>query len=431
MTDERYVVLGLAPPHEPWYREVAHWATDARVAMDFVKCVSTDELRARLGSGRFHSALLIDGRVLGLDRDLLDLACRNGTAPLVVESDAARRDWCTLGAYTVLPRDLTPQGLLVALREHAEPVVDVARRLPPPELERAPGWRAPLVTVLGSGGAGSSTIAMAIAQGAAADPRYAGRVVLLDLALDADQAFLHDVGDVVPGLPELTEAHRLGNPPRHEIDALLHELPSRGYRLLLGLRRHRDWSALRPLAVEAALDAVRAGHRAAVADVDGDLEGEAECGSIEVEERNHLSRTAVRQARIVVVVGQPNAKGLHSLIRVLDRVLAMGVDPSSLVPLVNRSPRAPRARAKITAAFAELTAGAPGWRHLPSPVHVPDRRRLDDVVLSGAALPPALVRPVAGVVLALLDRTADPITQAPVAVTPGELGSWSDVEVCP
>jgi hypothetical protein len=430
VTDERYVVLGLAPPHETWFREVARWATDGRVAMDFVKCLSPDELRARLGSGRLHSALLVDGRVVGLDRDLLDFARRNGTAPLVLESGRGTRDWYSLGAFTVLSRELSPEELLVALREHAEPVVEVARRVPPSSVEPAPGWRAPLITVLGAGGAGSSTIAMAIAQGAAADQRYAGRVVLLDFALDADQAFLHDVGDVVPGLPELVEAHRLGNPPRHEVDALLHELPDRGYRVLLGVRRHRDWAGLRPLAVDAALDALRAGHRLAVADVDRDLEGEDECGSIDIEERNHLSRIAVQHARVVVVVGSPNAKGLHALIRVLDGVLALDVDPSSVIPLINRSPRSPRIRSKISAAFGELTASSAGWRELPSPVHILDRRRLDEIVLSGAALPATLVRPAAGVVLSVLDRAAQPPRREPVAVGRGSLGSWSDVEVC-
>src|SRR5262245_66523313 len=69
-------------------------------------------------------------------------------------------------------------------------------------------WRGRLVAVTGSGGVGRSTLAMALAAGLAADPRDAGLVVLADLALHAQQALLHDAGDVVPGVVELAEAYR-------------------------------------------------------------------------------------------------------------------------------------------------------------------------------------------------------------------------------
>ena len=59
----------------------------------------------------------------------------------------------------------------------------------------------------GPGGVGRSTLAMALAAGLAADPRDAGLVVLADLALHAQQALLHDAGDV-PGVVELVDAYR-------------------------------------------------------------------------------------------------------------------------------------------------------------------------------------------------------------------------------
>ena len=69
-------------------------------------------------------------------------------------------------------------------------------------------WRGRSVAVTGSGGIGRSTLAMALAAGLAADPRDAGLVVLTDLALHAEQALLHDAGDVVPGVVELVDAYR-------------------------------------------------------------------------------------------------------------------------------------------------------------------------------------------------------------------------------
>ena len=77
MAGSRYVVLGLAHVRSPWSTEVARWATAGSVPVEFVKCVSVEELRARLLSGRPHSAALLDGRLAGVDRDLLDLAAEH------------------------------------------------------------------------------------------------------------------------------------------------------------------------------------------------------------------------------------------------------------------------------------------------------------------------------------------------------------------
>ena len=60
MSGARYVVLGLAPPRAAWFAEVGRWAGSGTIPVDFVRCVSVDEVRARLVSGRSASALLVD-----------------------------------------------------------------------------------------------------------------------------------------------------------------------------------------------------------------------------------------------------------------------------------------------------------------------------------------------------------------------------------
>src|SRR4029453_8698916 len=179
-----------------------------------------------------------------------------------------------------------------------------------PATAEPPGaWRGRLVAVTGAGGVGRSTLAMALAAGLAADPRDRGLVALADLALHGHQALLHDAGDVVPGLLELVEAHRASALPPPQVRALCFGVPERGYDVLLGLRRHRDWTALRPRAVDAALDALRGAYRSVVADVDADVEGEDQCGSVEVEDRNVLARHTLRDADLVPVVGLPGIGG--------------------------------------------------------------------------------------------------------------------------
>jgi hypothetical protein len=172
-----------------------------------------------------------------------------------------------------------------------------------------------------------------------------------------------------------------------------------------------------------------------VAEIDADVEGEAECGSVDVEDRNMLARTAAETADLVLVVGQAGLCGLHAHLRVLRDLMGLGVDPGKLVPIVNRAPRSPRARAEISRALAGLLeASMPGVRLAANAVFVPERRRLDGAVRDGVAPPAAVVGPIAQAVRALVEVVpssagagAGPVAAAsdgPVAVVPGSLGAW-------
>ncbi len=441
MAGDRYVVMGLAPARVGWFAEVARWATSSALPIDFVKLVSVEEVRARLRSGRPFSALVVDCGTPGLDRDLVELAAVHGCAVVVVDGadrpahpgGPGSRAWHELGVAGVLPASFERGHLLDALRSVARPIVrHDEMAVPPPPVTPGPGWRGRLVAVTGSGGVGTSTAAMALATGLAADARDRGLVVLADLALQAQQALLHDAGDIVPGVLELVEGHRGAHLPAERIRRLCFAVPERGYDLLLGLRRQRDWTALRPRALAAALDGLRRTYRVVVADVDPDVEGEAECGSLDVEERNMLARRVHGEADAVVVIGRPGLTGLHAQVRVVRDLLDLGVDPVRIAPVVNRAPRNPRARAELSAALARLLGdGTPGGALGCSPVFVPERRRLDELVRDGEPPPAQVVGPLTGAVRALLDRLppASPVPAAagePVPVVPGTLGTWSD-----
>lgn len=438
MSADRYVVLGLAHVRSPWFREVSRWATAAVVPVEFVKCVSIDELRARLASGRSFSAIVVDAGLPGVDRDLVDQARELGCAVIAVTDGRAGRDLVALGVAAVLPDGFDRGLLLAVLDEHASPIgstaVDAsfADRVDPAPVAVPAGWRGRLVAVVGAGGTGTSVIAMSLAAGLAADVRSQGRVALADLCLHADQAVLHDARDIVPGLQELVEAHRHGVPTTDEVLALTFGV-GHPYRVVLGLRRHRDWTALRPRAVHAALDGLRATFTHLVCDLEPDLEGEAECGSFDVEERNLLARTAIDQADVVVVTARPDVQGLHRLVRLLADLLDRGIPPDRIVTVVNRAPRAARARAEITRAVAALLDPAVGTaaRQLASPIFVAEHRRLDAALRDGTGVPAALGVGVSAAVLAAIDRpaaapaAAATPAMAPVAVAPGSLGSWA------
>jgi hypothetical protein len=425
---ERYVVLGLSHVRSAWFSEVSRWSTGASLPIEFVKCVSIEEVRARLASGRAFSALLVDANLPGVDRDLVDSSRAGGCAALVVDDGTrATRDWLALGASAVLPGVFGREDLLDALATSARPIGrGDAREAEDDSRIPTSAWRGRLVAVAGVAGAGTSTVAMALAQGFGADSRNAGLVLLADLALHADQAMLHDAGDVVPSVQELVDAHRSGQPSVPEMRSLTYSFPERQYHLLLGLRRHRDWATIRPRAFEAALDGVRRCYKIVVADVTGDFEGEDECGSIDVEERNLMARTVVGAADAVVLVGNPGLRGLHRLVQLVGSTLDRGVDVRRIVPVINHAPRHPRGRAEITRALAALTAGLTAGQALAPPVQLAERRRLDEVVHDGARLPVALVGPLTGAVAAAVERgqlaPAVGRTAAPVAVVPGSLG---------
>ncbi|MBW8826626.1 MAG: hypothetical protein JF603_09795 [Acidobacteria bacterium] len=419
MVRDRYVLLGLARPRAEWFRAVAQWATSAAIPAEFLKCVSVAELLARLETGRPHSAALIDASLPGLDRDLVDAARRAGVAVLVVGE--TRTDWLTLGASAVLPPTLRREVLLDALASHASLVggVDIGTDSGLSEALNETGLGALVVSVCGPGGTGASITAAALAQGMAADmPDHS--VLLADLALHADQAMLHDVRDVVPGVQELVEAHRSGQLGDDEVRGLTFEVVDRGYDLLIGLRRARHWASLRPRAFDAGFAALCRAYDVVVCDVDPDIEGD-EIGTPDVAERHLLARTATAASDVVIVVGRPTAKGVHSLVRTLADLADGGVAAARLLPVVVDAPRSPRARAGLASAVAQLGGSA---ARATAPLLFLPGRRVDDAVRDGLPMPAPLPGLLARAVRATASRSG-PVLAAgrdPVLVQPGSLG---------
>lgn len=454
---ERYVLLGLAHARADWFRIVGQWATAASLPAEFVRCVSAEELRARLVSGRAFSAALVDGATPGVDRDLIARATEADCAVLVVDEVPPTRDWRALGAAAVLAPSFSRDELLEVLAATSTLIGSATVTDPrPAQAERRTAG--PLLAVTGPGGTGASVTAIALAQGlAAGEARASARqgrrgvtrrrtaagrgpgttahrpaVLLADLCRTADQAMLHDSRVVVPGLQELVEAHRTTVPSPSALRAQTFEVSQRGYRLVLGLRRPRHWVAIRPRALDATLDSLRRLADIVVADVDADVEGEAEAGSVDVEDRNRLSRATLQRADAVLVVGEPSMKGVFALVRTLTDLLGLGVPIDRLLPVINRSPRSPRTRAELTASLADLLTANAGTAvdRLVAPIHVPSRD-LETALRDGVALPGPGPRALARAAQAVLDRasgTASDLEPAPVRVTPGSLSAFTSQE---
>jgi MinD-like ATPase involved in chromosome partitioning or flagellar assembly len=405
VSSARYILLGLAHPRSEWFRHLAQWCNGGAVPAELIKCLSPDEVLHRLDGGRPASALIIDATLPGIDRDLITAATSLGCAVIVIDDPRVVKEWRSIGAADVLPQNFDRAMLINSLVTHAT-LIDRATDTPtaPTEAHRSPvGGQ--LIAVCGSGGTGVSTLAIALAQGLVSDGQ---RVVLADLKLHAEQAMLHDVTTATGGLQSLVDAHRTQRLSAEQLAEFTLAVPQRGYELIVGLRRARFWSTIRPVAFTAALTSLANTYDTVVCDVDADVEREATGGSIDVEERTAMSRLALLEANVVVVVAHPSMKGLHALNRLLIELSDLGVDIAKILPVFNQSAKAPRVRAGYAAALAELIDWRKGEHPLTSPIHLPTRE-VDELLRSGDAMPDALVSPLMGAVRSMRVAAAGPV----------------------
>ena len=431
MHDEHFTVLGVARPRTAWLAEVGRWANSSMLPIEFIRCVSVDEVRSRLLSTRRHSALLLGEDCVGADRDIIETARDAGCVPMVVTETTARKDWVHLGARCTLVQPIQPEQLLAALRDHA---IGVDRRTPSIRTEVAVGQCAAgrLITVLGPGGTGTSTTAMAIASHFASGvmkkrDSMDNRVALLDASLNGDQALLHDLGDVVPGLQELVDLHRTANPSIGDIRNHFWFAPRHGYDVLPGLRRHRDWSTLRRRSTLAALGSILNAYDILVADADSDLEGEEQTGSIDIEDRNLLARELAKNADLVVLTARAGISGLRRSLQTFRDLVELGVHTEGVLLIVIGAPRSTRQRSELTRSILRLFTEAFPSHSLRTPVMVPIRRDLEPFVHDGTVPPRAALGAICAAVSELVNliepsQNRGNFQPSPVAIVPGHLG---------
>jgi hypothetical protein len=388
--------------------------------------VSIEDLRVRAASGRRFSAALVDGLLPAIDRDLIG-GLSDAAIPTLVVGAANQFDWISLGAVATLASPLTREGLQDALERHTSPVAELATEVADgSDIAPTTGPPGRLLAVTGRAGSGRSTVAAALAQHLA-DHRAGGDVVLIDLARRAHQALLHDAGDLVPGIQELVEACRTATLSGSDLRSFTFDIEHRGYQLVVGLRRPRDWVTIRARAFDLALESTCRGFRHVVADVDDDVEGEAQTGSFDIEDRNLIARAAIGRANLVVVVALPTLTGLHGLVDALHTLHEFGVPGERTLVVVNRGPRSARARSQLTRTIADLAATGDRTAPYAGPVFVAERRNLDLLHRDLARFPAAVTDPPGRAVEAMLLRSGHlgrEVDPEPVPVAPGSLGSW-------
>jgi MinD-like ATPase involved in chromosome partitioning or flagellar assembly len=388
-----FTVLLSGPGVEPLAADVAEFA-------DVWLCASAEELREQL-RGRRWSAVVLDGNQQP-DRDLLRV-CREAGAPALVLDPQRLTDWDSMGATAVT----SSAEALETLRFHRAAASGEGG--PPGSAEFLPAG--PLIAVTGPGGTGASTVAAALAQGMAA---IQAPVLLVDLVRNAEQHVLHQLASDAPGIAEVVEAHRVRLPSADSLRSIATAVPGRGYSVIGGLRRAVAWSALQPAALATAVENLRRAYRVVVADVDADLEDEADTGSPDVEERNSMARHAFAVAAASVVVVRPGLKGTHSALRVVTALWTHGVDPGRTVAAIVGARAEDRAR--LQEGLRAL--GADGCRAISLP-----SVEIEALLVHGLPLPASVVDPLAETLTPYLAGAGPMRPAEAVQVRPGSLGS--------
>ncbi len=368
----------LGRPGPAWPRAVARWGSSATLPLDTTTCVSADELRALVASTPIGLAI-VEAGMPGVDRVLAAEVRQAGAALAVVDGPALGPAVERLEPDAVLPPEFDADALSAVLRSHAR------SRAPIPPAAPAASDEVPadLLAVTGTPGAGASTVAQALATALAAT----GPTLLADLALDADQHLRHGVPPGADGVFELADALRHQRPGT--IEPPVAPQPS-GYDLLCGLRRPQEWVALSGSVAEQLVEVLRRERANVVADVSSEVDGRAETGSLDLEDRNALARTVVRQATVVVVVGRGTTTGVPRLVRLLTGLERHGVDRHRLRPVLNGVPRRSAASRSLAELLGEL--GGEPW---PTAVALAHDRRVEARLREARPLPSRLVTRVA------------------------------------
>jgi hypothetical protein len=175
---------------------------------------------------------------------------------------------------------------------------------------------------------------MAMAQGLAP----ASDAVLADFARRSDQALLHRTGPGAAGLLDLVGRLRGRCLSSREVRGGTVAVNGQPYRLLPGPWRPHHWMAVDSRTFDVALQALRTAFGLVIADITGDFDGEAETGSLEVEERNHPARQVALTADLIVLVGGAGRTARNATADTHERLRALGVDSSRILTCTNRVP---------------------------------------------------------------------------------------------
>jgi MinD-like ATPase involved in chromosome partitioning or flagellar assembly len=299
------------------------------------RCRDVVELRAVAVTTDIDVAV-VDGRLRGLDRDVVDELAGHGVRCVVV-SDLSEADLLSTGVAAVVGRDLG--DLTAALTSAPLSVVrsPIATPIPGPSVDdRSAGEVGRLLVVWGPPGSpGRSTVAIELTAAlCGVRGGWAGRrrpdapqarrpqdCLLIDLDTVAP-SIAQQLGliDDTSGVAAAARAASRGRVTDEQLAALAVSVPS-GPRVLTGLPLSERWTELRPAAVQAVLASARSAFPWTVVDAGFGIEGDdLDWVDPAVPQRYGAARAALTDADVVLCVGLADPIGVVRLLRHLPQV---------------------------------------------------------------------------------------------------------------
>ena len=122
VSSPHYVLLGLASGEPAWLEVVARLVGRRSADDEFIRCTGPVDLATRLGTGRPFSAVLVDHRTVGLDRELVRRASAAGCPVIVVGGTDDPGRLVSLGAAAHMEEAPSVLDLDAMLTGHATPI---------------------------------------------------------------------------------------------------------------------------------------------------------------------------------------------------------------------------------------------------------------------------------------------------------------------
>lgn len=300
------------------------------------RCIDVHDLLATARVGQADVAV-VAADAAGLDRSVVEQLHRAGAAVVVVceaSSEAVEERSRRAGVdLVVAAADVTDLPALTRGLRVSPPTAGPPEGAPVSFPRQAPGAGPAVVVWGGSGAPGRTTVALGLAGALAArglDP------LLLDLDADGGTVAQHlGLLDEVSGL--LASSRRV---VAGDLTSAFISLQRRvaGLRLLTGLPRADRWTELAPGVAQELVSSGRL-QGPVVADVGWCIEEDAAALHTGRAGRHDLTRDALGEADVVVVVGRADPVGLSRLARALTELpeVAPGVVPHVVVNRCRRS----------------------------------------------------------------------------------------------
>ncbi|NNN12703.1 MAG: hypothetical protein HKL81_03005 [Acidimicrobiaceae bacterium] len=252
-----------------------------------------------------------------------------------------------------------------------------------------------IISVVGSGGVGTSTIAMALAQGLS---QIGGSSLLVDARLRGEQAFLNDARSNAMGISELIRATRISRLEKRDLDPYLEWVSTRCYSLLKSGRTKRDWLGWDQDSISSTLETLTSNFGHLVVDVGCDFEGSSDTGSNDIESRNLLGRLSLARSSLVVLVGTDDTKGIFSLASINREISRSELTTSPSLFVMNRCESSRLKRAMDQQELARLLSASANPK-VPSAerdqaevIYIPSRH-IDSIIADVLPLPRWMVDP--------------------------------------